>query len=249
MARTSQSLSWTRRACLVRHSVEGRAMLWIACRAFPADGHTSQMLTTSIFAISTLISSHQIYNLLGHVQEDNLQQLALFSAYGKCVQEQQSELEEAEGLAAATPSAGPQRPPPPFQRVELLVRDSPRITTFMPKAGAGGLWPVGTDPSWAPVDAECERQLESILSRGANADLVSVRAQIKDCFAEVSLAMLPNPGCVVLLVCLCSICVRASHCTTLLHRTEWQLSKTRSTLASCTKFVPSSAPSCNGVWS
>ena len=175
--------------------------------ASSADGCTSQMLTTSIFAISTLISSHQIYNLLGQVQEDNLQQLALFSAYGKCVQQQQRDLDVGAGgetevgssaAASSTPAAQTEtKPQPPFQRIELLVRDSPRIISMMPKAGSDGKWPDASDASaWAPVDAECTRMLDLILSRSANADVTSVREQIRDCFKEVTLAMLPNPGCV-----------------------------------------------------
>jgi atlastin len=49
------------------------------------DSETSQMLTASIFGLSTLLSSYQIYNVDKRVQEDNLQHLALFTEYGRCV--------------------------------------------------------------------------------------------------------------------------------------------------------------------
>ena len=49
------------------------------------DSDTSQMLTASIFGLSTLLSSYQIYNVDKRVQEDNLQHLALFSEYGRYV--------------------------------------------------------------------------------------------------------------------------------------------------------------------
>lgn len=49
------------------------------------DTHTAQNLTTAIFALSTLISSHVVYNLTGRIQEDALQNLALFSQFGKRV--------------------------------------------------------------------------------------------------------------------------------------------------------------------
>ena len=45
------------------------------------DGQTTQMLTTSIFGLSTLLSSYQIYNIEKRLQEDHLQHLALFSEY------------------------------------------------------------------------------------------------------------------------------------------------------------------------
>jgi atlastin len=47
------------------------------------DSETSQMLTASIFGLSTLLSSRQIYNVDKRVQEDNLQHLALFTEYGR----------------------------------------------------------------------------------------------------------------------------------------------------------------------
>ena len=43
------------------------------------DGLTGQMLTTSIFGLTTLLSSYQIYNIEKRLQEDHLQHLALFS--------------------------------------------------------------------------------------------------------------------------------------------------------------------------
>ncbi|CAM9916646.1 unnamed protein product [Choristocarpus tenellus] len=47
------------------------------------DNETSMGLTTCIFALSTLLSSCQIYNVEKRIQEDHLQQLALFSEYGR----------------------------------------------------------------------------------------------------------------------------------------------------------------------
>ena len=43
------------------------------------DGLTGQMLTTSVFGLTTLLSSYQIYNIEKRLQEDHLQHLALFS--------------------------------------------------------------------------------------------------------------------------------------------------------------------------
>ena len=47
------------------------------------DNETTMALTASIFGLSTLLSSYQIYNVDKRIQEDNLQQLALFSEYGR----------------------------------------------------------------------------------------------------------------------------------------------------------------------
>lgn len=47
------------------------------------DNETTMSLTASIFGLSTLLSSYQIYNVDKRIQEDNLQQLALFSEYAR----------------------------------------------------------------------------------------------------------------------------------------------------------------------
>ncbi|KAJ8735836.1 hypothetical protein PYW07_007456 [Mythimna separata] len=48
---------------------------------FDSDSTIGQ--NSTIFALSTLISSVQIYNLSGNIKEDDLQHLQLFTAYGK----------------------------------------------------------------------------------------------------------------------------------------------------------------------
>lgn len=49
------------------------------------DLNTNQKKTIMLFGISALISSHIIFNVDKRIQEDNLQHLALFSAYGQLV--------------------------------------------------------------------------------------------------------------------------------------------------------------------
>jgi len=70
------------------------------------DNVTTMNLTSSIFCLSTLISSHQIYNVDKNIREDNLQHLALFSEYGR--------------NAVVKSSNGDRKP---FQKMEFLVRD------------------------------------------------------------------------------------------------------------------------------
>ncbi|XP_047132328.1 atlastin-2 isoform X1 [Hydra vulgaris] len=57
----------------------------------------------TVFALSTMTSSVQVYNISSNIQEDNLQHLQLFTEYGR--------------LALAESSSKP------FQRLEFLVRD------------------------------------------------------------------------------------------------------------------------------
>jgi hypothetical protein len=77
------------------------------------DSRLTQMLTACIFGLSTLISSHQIYNVQNRIQEDNLQHLALFTEYGRIAHSKQR---EADGGTKEEGHA-------PFQHLEFLVRD------------------------------------------------------------------------------------------------------------------------------
>lgn len=74
--------------------------------------------TAIIFALSTLTSSIQIYNVMNNIQEDNLQILDTFLAYGQLVLDKSSEK--------------------PFQELCFLVRDwrSPNDHSYGAKGGA-----------------------------------------------------------------------------------------------------------------
>jgi len=52
------------------------------------DHETTMGLTAAIFGLSTLLSSHQIYNVDKRIQEDHLQQLAMFTEYGRMALQQ-----------------------------------------------------------------------------------------------------------------------------------------------------------------
>ena len=60
---------------------EGRICVLLMDTQGMFDCLTGQMLTTSIFGMSTLLSSYQIYNVEKRLQEDHLQNLALFSEF------------------------------------------------------------------------------------------------------------------------------------------------------------------------
>ncbi|XP_057314981.1 atlastin-2-like isoform X2 [Hydractinia symbiolongicarpus] len=57
----------------------------------------------TVFALSTMTSSVQVYNISANLQEDNLQHLQLFTEYGRLAMEENSAK--------------------PFQRLEFLIRD------------------------------------------------------------------------------------------------------------------------------
>merc|ERR1719240_2079785 len=79
------------------------------------DSRLTQMLTACIFGLSTLISSHQIYNVQNRIQEDNLQHLALFTEYGRIAHSKQRQAEGRDEADRHRSAA--------FQRLEFLVRD------------------------------------------------------------------------------------------------------------------------------
>ncbi|CAM9437452.1 unnamed protein product [Scytosiphon promiscuus] len=75
------------------------------------DNETSMGLTACIFAVSTLLSSCQIYNVEKRIQEDHLQQLALFSEYGRMALRKEHSIstggaDSADAAAAAAAATG-----------------------------------------------------------------------------------------------------------------------------------------------
>lgn len=71
------------------------------------DGRTSIRECTTIFALSTMMSSVQCYNLMHNIQEDDLQHLHLFTEYGRLALEHTNEK--------------------PFQYLLYIVRDWPYV--------------------------------------------------------------------------------------------------------------------------
>jgi atlastin len=166
------------------------------------DSETSQMLTASIFGLSTLLSSYQIYNVDKRVQEDNLQHLALFTEYGRMALFGRSEDsmpptleksmstmssrsissvkdgEEGDEHAAATEEDADTLPRP-FQRLDFLVRDwqdFSRKQTLQEKR------------------EDMKTYMKELLASRKQKDLADTREQISSCFEKVACFLLPHPG-------------------------------------------------------
>jgi atlastin len=153
------------------------------------DHETTVGLTAAIFGLSTLLSSYQVYNVDKRIQEDNLQQLALFSEYGRIAFEVEEkaatkdELEECrEKSAGATEdekkSSAKQQP---FQRIEFLVRDWQNFDTE-------------DETDIASMEAEMDAYLEHVTAEREASDLKATRDQITSCFEEIGCFMMTHPG-------------------------------------------------------
>ena len=164
------------------------------------DHETTVGLTAAIFGLSTLLSSCQIYNVDKRIQEDNLQQLALFSEYGRMAFEaeekasamgvtESTEKEQTKGEdAKEEKSASSKKVAPgkePFQRMEFLIRDWQNFDTE-------------DETDIASMEAEMSAYLEHVLAERAATDLKETREQINSCFEEVSCFMMTHPGFAVI---------------------------------------------------
>lgn len=133
------------------------------------DNETTMSLTASIFGLSTLLSSYQIYNVDKRIQEDNLQQLALFSEYARLAVQADNEMVEQEHTLNEKP----------FQTMEFLVRD----------------WQHFEDEEdLDAMEREMGEYLEKVISERDAKDLQDTREQIFACFANLSCFGLSHPG-------------------------------------------------------
>lgn len=132
------------------------------------DNETGQMLTASIFGLSTLISSYQIYNVDKRIQEDNLQHLALFTEYGRIALKGSKKTEEETTDKQF-----------PFQRLDFLVRDWQNFTE---------------ETDTEECLKEMDTYLTNVLSTRSQKDLADTRQQIFSCFKEIGCFLLPHPG-------------------------------------------------------
>mmetsp|Transcript_20194 Transcript_20194/g.29737 ORF Transcript_20194/g.29737 Transcript_20194/m.29737 type:complete len:618 (+) Transcript_20194:325-2178(+) len=171
------------------------------------DHETTMGLTAAIFGLSTLLSSYQIYNVDKRIQEDNLQQLALFSEYGRMAIDTQQQAakeyrkkkakEEQEVRSRSTDGNSespkndaskkerpkltktPPKPRKPFQRIDFLVRD----------------WQNFDDEDdMEAMEKEMDEYLHSVIAERKAKDLHDTRAQITGCFEKLGCFMFTHPG-------------------------------------------------------
>jgi len=131
------------------------------------DMQTPPALTASIFGLSTLISSYQIYNIPRQIQEDTLQQLHFFTEFSLCA------LREFQAGSPESPSNDGR----PFQNLEFLVRD----------------W-AHFDDNWSIN--RCIEEMQYVLedSLTVNVRDAGTREQIRMMFDNIGCFLLPHPG-------------------------------------------------------
>lgn len=130
------------------------------------DNETTMSLTASIFGLSTLLSSYQIYNVEKRIQEDNLQQLALFSEYARLALEADQVHEQTHNIK-------------PFQKIEFVVRD----------------WQNFEDEDdFEQMDREMKEYFDKVIADRDAKDLQETREQINSCFESASCYALVHPG-------------------------------------------------------
>ncbi|CAM9450639.1 unnamed protein product, partial [Chrysoparadoxa australica] len=142
------------------------------------DNETGMGLTACIFGLSTLISAYQIYNVDKRIQEDHLQQLALFSEYGRMALAKEGE--EGEGQdGAEKKGASPTLEDRPFQRLEFLVRDWQNYEE---------------EEDLENMRKEMTDYLKEVIRDRGVKDLQDTREQITACFEKISCFGLSHPG-------------------------------------------------------
>ncbi|KAH9126995.1 hypothetical protein AeMF1_002644 [Aphanomyces euteiches] len=175
------------------------------------DSETSQMLTASIFGLSTLFSSYQIYNVDKRVQEDNLQHLALFTEYGRMAL--QGSIDESENKEMKEASM---RSIQSFARVisdkDILRRESQELgeleATDVEDADVEDVirpfqhldflvrdWQdFKRTATLTEKQADMKAYAAEVLSARKQQDLADTREQIHSCFETIRCVLLSHPG-------------------------------------------------------
>lgn len=150
------------------------------------DHETTMALTASIFGFSTLLSSYQIYNVDKRIQEDNLQQLALFSEYARTAMAGDKEAKVAvaaqERKKGEDTSTTESAMPKPFQQMEFLVRDWQHFDD------------EEDDEDYDAMEKSMEKYLDTVIAERDAKDLQDTREQIQSCFEKITCYGLSHPG-------------------------------------------------------
>ncbi|KAL3665565.1 hypothetical protein V7S43_009599 [Phytophthora oleae] len=182
------------------------------------DSETSQMLTASIFGLSTLLSSYQIYNVDKRVQEDNLQHLALFTEYGRMalfgdakssssLNDKQQALQRAASTASASDRSlekttstvsekGEEKKEENDDKEDEEDEASPKYRRPFQRLDflVRDWQDFSRNQSLAEKREDMDQYMVELLSSRKQKDLADTREQISSCFDKVACFLLPHPG-------------------------------------------------------
>ena len=175
------------------------------------DSRLTQMMATSIFGLSTLLSSHQIYNVQNRLQEDHLQHLALFTEYGRATLKIQGINDEEEkknaSLDAEIDKSKKEKnvSASPMKRKEE-EEDKKKTTDGDDNKEKNLQAPFQTlqflirdfqfETKEQREESGMKKYLDKFLSveDRQQADLTEIREHIQESFEKVGIFLLPHPG-------------------------------------------------------
>lgn len=151
------------------------------------DLNTDQNRTVQLFGISSLISSMLIYNTDKKIQEDNLQQIALFSEYGRMVSAMNSNRSK------------------PFNDLLFLIRDWQHFNDDWHNVNNKKEPITHHQPQQSIQDQSIQEQsihqqsmhqqyMREVMLNKTNHDQTSTRQQIINCYQSINCFCLPHPG-------------------------------------------------------
>jgi len=178
------------------------------------DHETTMGLTAAIFGLSTLLSSYQIYNVDKRIQEDNLQQLAMFSEYGRMAlnqdfdtvdQNDNQNQNQNDDVPKSIPEDAEEEPKPDTSNTTKQKSNDvtstqetdidPDTKPFQNMEFLVRDWQNFEDDDDLPAcEAEMEDYLKNVLAERAGSDLKATREQIQSCFRSISCYLMVHPG-------------------------------------------------------
>ncbi|KAI1703188.1 atlastin-2 [Ditylenchus destructor] len=138
------------------------------------DSNTTVKECTTIFALSTMLSSVQIFNLGQNLQENDLQHLQTFVSYAKFAREK-----ELHSRGIAQTDSG-ESPPifKPMQSLWFVIRD--------------WSFPYEYDYGLEGGRELLEKRLE--VSEGLHSELRQLREELRESFENINCFLMPYPG-------------------------------------------------------
>uniref|UniRef100_A0A672GCD9 Atlastin-2-like n=1 Tax=Salarias fasciatus TaxID=181472 RepID=A0A672GCD9_SALFA len=160
---TTGILAWSD-VFVVERPDGGRVALLLMDTQGAFDSQSTVRDCATLFALSTMTSSVQVYNLSQNVQEDDLQHLQLFTEYGRLAMEEVSEK--------------------PFQTLMFLIRDWSYPYEH----------PYGLEGGRSFLEKRLQVSVGAPLKRNQHEELQNVRKHIHSCFSSIGCFLLPHPG-------------------------------------------------------